>query len=773
MMNFIHNLPQIQRVHRERLELDQPFELIASKFSAMPGTIVLLSGTDLDCARYHILAAVPWLTLTAKGGSQVIQCADDKISLTGDPFDIIDALLHHFDLSDDPYACDGVLPVNAGLFGYLAYDLKNHIETLPKTCIDQGLPDIVLYAPSLILVFDKTTKQSFLSIPLISNENRRKYSRNKSDPLVVDQKKSDQIEKIRNLFFKIIDSPSPPAVPDFTIDSSGFRSNFTKSEYMDGVKKIIEYINAGDTYQVNLSQRFEAEFKGNCYSLFLELFRKNPAPFFAFINAENHQILSTSPERFIKRDGEKIETRPIKGTISRGKNPDEDKEKGNELLQSVKDDAELTMIVDLMRNDLGKVAKVGSVHVKEHKRLEPYDNVFHLVSIVEALLAGDKTSIDLVKATFPGGSITGCPKVRTMEIIDELESINRHVYTGSIGYLSFHNTLDLSIVIRTAVVSNGILGFSVGGGIVYDSVPEKEFQETLDKGKTFFETLVPLSCGVQKNKKFAWVNGRMIHEDNAVISANCPGFQYGAGFFETIKVEKGVPLYLEEHIHRFNSGWLNLFGTRPPDITWGDIIDLVVSGNLLNHGTAAVKIMGAVNCQGMGTTSPLFLAAFARPYVHRLETPGKKGIDLVTYPYPRQTPLADYKTLNYLYYYLASKYAKEKKADEALILNPDGTVSETNTCNIMAVEAGKIVLPLSAHVLPGVTSLEAVKKLSSAGFKIIKKKIAVEDLFSFQQVILTNSLMGAVPAVSLDGCRMNENECQKTREICDLINSDT
>ncbi len=797
MINFIHKLPRIKRVHRERIELDQSFELIASKFSDMPGTVVLLSGTDLDCARYNILAAMPWLTLTGKRNNYLIRCMDHEIALKADPFDITDALLHRFDLSHDPSVCDGLLPINAGLFGYFAYDLKNKIEILPKTCIDKGLPDIVLYAPSIILVVDRKKNQAFLSIPLISYDNPRRNSKNSVDEnnfyvstihkhninesgskrnniyqkkLHSDSPYEENLEQTKELFFKTLDSPSPLTDQDFTINNSGFRSNFTRSEYMDGVKKIVEYIRAGDIYQANFSQRFETEFKGNCYSLFLELFKKNPAPFFAFINAETHKILSTSPERFIKRDGNKIETRPIKGTISRGKNIDEDKARGNELLNSLKDDAELSMIVDLMRNDLGKVAKGGSVHVKEHKRLELYDNVFHLVSIVEALLDKDKTSVDLIRATFPGGSITGCPKVRTMEIIDELEPENRHIYTGSIGYLSFHNTLDLSIVIRTAIVSDGVLGLSVGGGIVYDSVPEKEFQETIDKGKTFFETLIPLSSELRENKKYAWVNGRMIGEENAVISANCPGFQYGSGLFETIKVKNGVPFYLKEHMKRFSLGWLNLFGAKPPDIIWKDVVDLVISKNFLNRKTAAVKIMGAENCLIRGKKS-LFLAVFARHYIHRLEISDKQGIDLVTYPYPRQTPLADYKTLNYLYYYLALKYAKDKKADEALILNPDGTVSETNTCSIMAISEDKIILPLSRHVLPGVTLLAAVEKLSGSGFKIIKKKIKPKNFFSLKQVILTNSLMGAVPVVSLDGCKIDETKLQDTQRLCNLINT--
>ncbi|MEA1968876.1 MAG: aminodeoxychorismate synthase component I, partial [Thermodesulfobacteriota bacterium] len=475
----------------ERVEFHQPFEVIAEQFAGDKGTAVLLSGTDLDCARYHILAARPWLTMVGKGENLTINSRGEEFKFNGDPLECIARVTEHFKImKPEVMDTDALKPVSAGLFGYFAYDLKDSIERLPRTCIDHGLPDLFLFSPSIILLFDKIKEDFHLSIPVIPS-------------IYSGETAANRVERVRTLFFKkvsvfnssakknffhglIKDSSGLGASAedcikkkngtrssekDFMIESSGLKSNFSKPEYINAVEKIIEYIKAGDIYQVNLSQRFTAQFKGDSYSLFLECFKKNPAPFFAFINADDHQIISTSPERFIKRDGEKIETRPIKGTLPRGQDPLEDKKLAEKLLKSFKDDAELSMIVDLMRNDFGKVAKGGTVRVKEHKMLEPYDNVFHLVSVVTALLDKDKTSIDLIKAAFPGGSITGCPKIRAMEIIDELESVKRHIYTGSIGYLSFHNTMDLSIAIRTATVFHKELSFSVGGGIVYDSDP--------------------------------------------------------------------------------------------------------------------------------------------------------------------------------------------------------------------------------------------------------------------------------------------------------------
>jgi para-aminobenzoate synthetase component 1 len=233
-----------------------------------------------------------------------------------------------------------------------------------------------------------------------------------------------------------------------------------------------------------MSQRFHFPLEGDPYVLWEGLFGMNPAPFYAYLHAGDHRILSTSMERFLVRRGEEIETRPIKGTRPRGETPRADERMRRELAESPKDDAELSMIVDLLRNDLGRVCRARSIHVAEHKRLEAYENVYHLVSIVRGLLRPGVGTGELLRATFPGGSITGCPKIRAMEIIDELEPNVRHVYTGSIGYVGFHDNLDLNVAIRTAVHAGGTCYYSVGGGVVYDSDEEAEYQETLHKGRT-------------------------------------------------------------------------------------------------------------------------------------------------------------------------------------------------------------------------------------------------------------------------------------------------
>ena len=673
-----------------------------------------------------------------------IQYQGKKTQLHQDPFLVIQALLNRFKLDGDCFN----LPIHAGLFGYFSYDLKDHIETLPRTCMDTGLPDLCLYAPSILLIQDKKTGETRLCIPVLSHET-------------ILQKTDDIIGDIKGFFFnKIKNSIKRKA---FSIDSSGFKSSFTKPEYILAVKKIIDYLRAGDIYQANLSQRFESGFSGDAYSLFLDLFERNPASFFSYIHANDHKIVSTSPERFIKQIGRQVETRPIKGTIARGRTQKQDRENGLKLTQSFKDDAELTMIVDLMRNDLSRVTRHGSVIVKEHKRLEPYENVFHLVSIVEGLLEDQKTSVVLLKATFPGGSITGCPKIRSMEIIDELESVKRHIYTGSIGYISFHDTMDLSIAIRTATIANGRVVFSVGGGIVYDSDPQKEYQETLDKGKTLMESL---SGGLKKdvaNKPKAWVNGKLIDQDQAMVSATSSGFQYGAGLFETLCVEKGRIFRLKDHVSRLNRAWKTLFSEALPDITWENVIFSLIRANKFLDKSLAIKLL--VSRDELDNGNKVFLAAFAREYTHRLKKLGKKGLDLITYPHPRQTPLADYKTLNYLYYEQARRFAREKEADEALILNPDHTISETNTASIFALGDNIVMVPESDHVLASVTLKSVLAILADKGYVICQKPVSLEDFYSYPNIMVANALMGAVKVFSID-----KKKIKQKSGICSMIN---
>ncbi|MGB9499077.1 MAG: aminodeoxychorismate synthase component I [Dissulfuribacterales bacterium] len=734
---------KIETIFVKPVSLNAPFIDVASRFANQPGTVVLMSGGGLDCAQYHILAIRPWLSIRWVDRQLSLKSGDKTVLLDDiNPFDALRQVITDYALSFS----DPSVPVAAGLFGYLSYDLKDYIEDLPKTAIDDNcLPGLCFFAPSAILIHDKIKDRTHLCM----------LCRSGCDFKQLEKEITESILK-----------QCPPLFDDFSAGSTGFRSSFTQPAYMDAVNKIKDYIVSGDIYQVNLSQRFETDFSGNPFSMFKALYKMATGPFYAYINAGDHQVVSTSPERFLKKCGNDVETRPIKGTRPRGKNPLEDKALSNALLCSKKDDAELSMIVDLMRNDLGRVCNGGSVSVKAHKRLETYENVFHLVSVVKGKLSQDKDTIDLIRATFPGGSITGCPRIRAMEIIDELEPCRRHVYTGSIGYISFHDTMDLSIAIRTATVFHNKLRFSVGGGVVFDSDPTDEYEETLHKGRSLMNVLQSRKVDPVR-EEWVWLNGKLVAKKNATISATDLGVQYGYGFFETIRVNNNKAAHLADHINRFYSAWDNLFKTPKPDLTWEHIIRQVIEKNGLKNKTAVVKIMAT---HGDQTTLPYShnLIAFAKKYSIRPALINKSGLDLVTYPHPRQTPMADYKTLNYLYYHLAGKWAQDQGVDESLILNPDGSISETNTANVLIIKGKNVIQPLSPHVLSGIMEKQVLVFLRKKGFKIDKKKIMPQDMVSSDQIILTNSLIGAVPVLSLDSIFLKPS-ADLCKKICGIV----
>jgi len=733
----------VEDVYSETLDLDEPFLEWASRFAALPGTILLMSGGNLDCARFHILGAKPWITLSGQRRRLCVTTEHQTFRWQGDPLEALDRLLRNWRLKNAKLPP----PIAAGILGYLAYDLKDTLENMPKTVIDDlGLPDIYFNAPTILVVHDKQDGITRLNIPV------RKHAGNTLLNQDLSQAKS------------IIAAGAPPA-SEYYGNSGGFRSNFTRADYLAAVKKIKRYIRTGHVYQVNMSQRFESDFSGDPFTLFKTLYRRNPAPFFAYIQAADHQIISTSPERFIKQTGNQVETRPIKGTRPRGRTQAEDRRLRRDLQESKKDDAELSMIVDLLRNDLGKACVGGSVRVARHKRLEAYQNVYHLVSIVKGTLAAEQNAIDLMRAAFPGGSITGCPKIRAMEIIDELESHRRHIYTGSIGYISFHDTMDLSIAIRTATVCSGHIYFSVGGGIVYDSDPDDEFEETLHKGQTLMTAFSGQAPRISP-ESYVWLNGSIKPQNDAGLPVSDPGVLYGYGFFETLRVKKGVPQLLDKHLDRFNHTWHCLFGDQTPELSWDVVIRQIIEANRLENSTAAVKIVATMGRQNQPPYKHSLLV-MARPYRHRLKALKTNGLHLAVYPEPRQSPLADHKTLNYLYYLLAGNWASERKADEALILNPDGSVSETNTANLLIIKNNTAIVPQSVHVLPGIMQDVVCKLLSEWGYATQRKRLRLEALYAAEEVILTNSLIGAAAVLTIDGNRLlpPSNLCSKINQV--------
>lgn len=366
------------------------------------------------------------------------------------------------------------LPFIGGAVGYLSYDLGNYMEELPRTAVDDtNVYDLYFGLYNWVIVVDHLENKTYIATPDLDVHNEEILAE-KVEKRIQDA----QLNGIDNICYEEKD-----------VEPIKLKSNFTKIQFEDAVRKVQNYIRQGDIYQANLTQRFSGKTSLTSYELYRDLRKFSPAPFGAFLNFEDSKILSNSPERFIKCIDRTVETRPIKGTRPRGKTIEEDLKLQEELKNSEKDRAELLMIVDLERNDIGRISKIGSVKVPELFVIEPYANVNHLVATVVGELDDKNDSIDAIKATFPGGSITGAPKIRSMEIIDELEPTQRNVYTGSIGYIGFNGDMDLNIAIRTIIKQKEDVYFQVGGGMTWDSNPEDEYQETLDKAKSIMKAL--------------------------------------------------------------------------------------------------------------------------------------------------------------------------------------------------------------------------------------------------------------------------------------------
>ncbi len=458
-------------------ELDTPLTALQlfELFKDRPFSFFLDSGMDpVRLGRYSFMGSDPFLVLSSRGEElSIIRNGVAEIR-RGNPFDVVGEFLDVYSLDN----CRTGIPFNGGAVGYFSYDLCHFIERLPSTTVDDlNLPECYLAFYDTIVAFDHLKRKAYLvatGFPELDESKRKRRAE----------------EKLKEIKSRIITQvPRRIEEPAATGDGIVLKTNMSQEEYIKAVKTVREYIMAGDIFQVNLSQRFEADINITPYELYKKLRKINPAPFASYLNFDEVSIVGASPERFLKVEGDWVETRPIKGTRPRGKSPEEDRVLANELLTSIKDRAENIMIVDLERNDIGRVCRYGTVKVTELAALETYSTVFHLTSTVKGRLRAGKNGIDLLKATFPGGSITGAPKVRAMEIIDELEPTRRSVYTGSIGYLSFSGEMDLNIVIRTFLIKGEKAYFQVGGGIVYDSKPEAEYEETLDKARALVRAL--------------------------------------------------------------------------------------------------------------------------------------------------------------------------------------------------------------------------------------------------------------------------------------------
>jgi para-aminobenzoate synthetase component 1 len=457
------------------------------RLAARPHVLFLDSALKReDLGRYSYLAADPFRFLEVRDSRICIDGTAQEIPAGKTPLDLLTREMASF---TSPRK--GGLPAfQGGAAGVFGYDLCRYFERLPVPPADDfQVPELSLGLYDWVIAWDHHSRRAWIvstGFPELDAGRRKRHAANRLARILrwLNEPAADRVETAKVAQASV--RPGWP-VPGFT----GLQSNFDPNRYADVIRRAIEYIHAGDCFQVNIAQRLRAPCSDDAISLYVRLRERNAATFGGFFNQGDFILASASPERFLQVDRDVVRSRPIKGTRPRSADPVVDAQQIAALASSPKDRAENVMIVDLLRNDLGRVCTFGSIHVPALCGVESYAYVHHLVSEVRGRLRPDQSAADLIRAAFPGGSITGAPKIRTMEIITELEACARGWYCGSLGYLGFNGAMDTNLLIRSFVLHKGWAQFSVGGGIVADSDPVREYEETWHKAEGMLRSLAP------------------------------------------------------------------------------------------------------------------------------------------------------------------------------------------------------------------------------------------------------------------------------------------
>ena len=440
--------------------------------------------------RYSLLGTEPRMVVRARGTTvEVIEGGEGgegggKETIEGDPLEVMKGIMSRYVMAE----VEGAPRFAGGAIGYLAYDIVRHIERLPETAVrDLDTHDMYFIFTDTLLVFDNVEHK----IKVISNA------------CVTGEEDMDEVyrrstEKIDSLVRTLRDTPPPPPPTPLPARAAGpekrrvgeeVTSNFERADFLEAVERIKKYIVDGDVIQTVISQRFSTPLDVEPFDVYRSLRVINPSPYMFFLRLEGLTLVGSSPEILVRVEGRDVNVKPIAGTRRRGRDEEEDSALEKELLADPKELAEHIMLVDLGRNDIGRVCEAGTVEVDELMSIERYSHVMHIVSSVHGVLLDEKDSFDSLGACFPAGTLTGAPKIRAMEIIEELEPCRRGVYGGSVGYLSYSGNMDMCIAIRTMVIKDGRIYIQAGAGIVADSVPEKEFEETENKARGMLKAI--------------------------------------------------------------------------------------------------------------------------------------------------------------------------------------------------------------------------------------------------------------------------------------------
>lgn len=420
--------------------------------------------------RYSIAGIKPIAAVKGKGNQLSIIDAKGTKLLEGEPLELFQQWYQQFYTEHDPNLPD----FQGGAIGFISYDYVRYFEKLPAQAADDlETPDLYVLLFDDVAVFDHQTSKLWLITHYYEKQDK--------------QSAEQKLQKMKKMW--MCERKTINQYQMMTDEQSHTPITFSKESFMNAVEKIKRYIAQGDVFQVNLSVRQHFQLENHPIEIYETLRKVNPSPYMAYLHFPEFQIVSGSPELLVKKQGDVVSTRPIAGTRSRGRDEKEDQRLANELIENEKERAEHVMLVDLERNDLGRVCEYGSVHVDEFMVIEKYSHVMHIVSNVKGKLKKDANYADIIKAAFPGGTITGAPKVRTMEIIEELEPTRRGVYTGSIGWIGFDGNMELNIVIRTLFAKDGFGYVQAGAGIVIDSNPEHEYKESLKKARAMVKAI--------------------------------------------------------------------------------------------------------------------------------------------------------------------------------------------------------------------------------------------------------------------------------------------
>ena len=483
--------------------LCSPLEALGIFDSVQPRALLESARVGEKTGRYSFVTGDPYLVFRSRGRDVELSLPATpegkygrRVTMQRKPLEKLRELMSNYRTA----RVAGLPPFTGGVVGFLSYDMVHQFEKLPRTVADDlHVPDSCFLFVDTVIAFDHLDQRAWVIVNPGAREQELGFRRPAPDewPRLYDEAE----RKLRHLASRLAaprDNSAPAAAPSTPMATDSAASIMTpclsQREFESMVKRCKEYIAAGDIYQANLSQRFDAEFTGRdplrLYGVLREI---NPSPFAAYLDLGDLQLVSSSPERLVRLSGSRADTRPIAGTRRRGRDFAETQELSAELLTNEKERAEHIMLLDLERNDLGKVCSYGTVEVDELMVIEDYSHVIHIVSNVRGELAPGRDCFDLIRAVFPGGTITGVPKVRCMEIIDELEPLARGPYTGSIGYISNAGDMDLNIIIRTFLIKDGKAHAQVGAGIVADSDPEREYLETLQKAEALRRSLAALA----------------------------------------------------------------------------------------------------------------------------------------------------------------------------------------------------------------------------------------------------------------------------------------